>query len=101
MSHVTNIMITTVLDTKNLEEINKWIVKKEFASFVEMDYDKHLGNKVFEPAVFYGAFNYFPINKFLDMLGKLNYEWAEMFQIFIEDENDYCFKIYHASDLLL
>jgi hypothetical protein len=24
-----------------------------------------------------------------------------MFQIFIEDENDYCFKIYYASDLLL
>lgn len=50
------------------------------------------GGKVFGAQVFVGAYNYFPVEKFLQHLRTLRWEEPELSQLFVLDEEDLSFQ---------
>lgn len=50
------------------------------------------GGKVFGAQVFFGAYNYFPVDKFLSHLRSLRWEEPELSQLFVLDEEDLSFR---------
>jgi hypothetical protein len=51
------------------------------------------GGKVFGGRIFVGAYNYFPLDKFLEHLRSLPWEEPEHSQLFVMDEEDLSFRL--------
>jgi hypothetical protein len=91
-----------------VEEVDKLIepINAFFTSFPhpvtgEMQSDEGLkqmsqivpGGKVFGARIFVGAYNYFPIDKFVAHLRSLPFEDPEYSQLFVMDEEDLSFRV--------
>jgi hypothetical protein len=51
------------------------------------------GGKVFGARVFVGAYNYFPVEKFIAHLRSIEWEAPEFIQLFVMDEEDLSFRV--------
>ena len=77
-------------DETVISAVNPWLVDRRFSPLKQLkDYhDAYVGTKVLESSVFVAAYNYFPVEEFVQHLKSI--DWAELdcLQCFVQLQED-------------
>lgn len=94
MSHVTNIILTTMVDEEDaVKELNgKLSVTAVCSSPRPVDLSRCPntcgGNKYLECDIYLAAYNYFKLDNFLGAVRSVAWEYPEDVQLFVKDQHD-------------
>ena len=104
MSVVTNLILTFATGEDEIaceKAINDYTYHGLKMNLVSVDFDKdqkagkawYGGGKFLEAALYIGAFNHFDIEDFRKYLRKLNWEFPELVQLIVKEQDDEKFRI--------
>ena len=110
MSWVTNLMLHISVAEEaeeRLEEVNHFFEEMPHAVTGEVEEEPPLVSveslwegkgRDFETNVYIGAYNYFPLEKFLAHLRNIAWEEPQYIQLFVQDQEDMEFQVHKIMD---
>jgi hypothetical protein len=104
MSVVTNLILTFSIsedEDRCINEVNNYEYQGIKMNLVSVDFDKDIdnrkawygGTKFMEAPIFLGAFNHLDIEDFKRYLRKVNWEFPELVQLIVKEQDDEKFRI--------
>ena len=104
MSIVTNLILTFSISEDEdscMSEVNNYEYRGLKMNLVSVDFDKDIdnrkawygGTKFMETPIFLGAFNHLDIEDFKRYLRKVNWEFPELVQLIVKEQEDENFRI--------
>jgi hypothetical protein len=108
VSHVTNVILTfqgyerrgcpripdPAWPRDPIVKINAWLGERNLGVITEADTEKAGGTKGFEAVLFWGGFNYLPLEEFLGFIGSLPWLEPENVQVFVKPQHADRFELY-------
>ena len=102
MSHVTDIILTTMLqdgstfddDHPNVDQLNQYLIENRGGWTLVKVNEYAGGGKAMQCDLFIAAINHLDIPAFLDAFYRINWEAPEYVQLMMKDEHDERFKVY-------
>ena len=100
MSHVTDIIIVTMLDDGGGEDChpNVDLIAEKAGIWFEKASDKVGGNKAMQADVFLAAVNCLDIDNFVSIFGSVKWEYPDCVQLFLKDEHENVFTVYNPPN---